>query len=135
MYAYRASLKLKLKDLDGALEDSNRAVLLASEGSTYAYYQRLWCNQRRGDHAAALEDVEKLVQMVSDGAPPQLLPTGQVFGMDYDNALNLRAYSRALGELEIEQGLADIQEAFRTGRYGKYPRLPRYAGISPLSGR
>ena len=112
LYAYRASLKLHLKDLDGAREDSDRAVTLSSEGSLYALYQRVLVNQRRGDHASALRDVDHMLRMVSDGAPPQVLPTGRLFGMDYDNALNLRAYSCALAEQNIEQGLADIQEAF-----------------------
>jgi tetratricopeptide (TPR) repeat protein len=112
-YSYRASLKLKSKDLNGALEDANRAVALAGEASIYPLYQRVLVYQRRSDHSHALKDVERLVELASDGRQTQVLPTGEPLALDYDQALNLRAYARALAQQEIELGLLDIEQAFQ----------------------
>jgi tetratricopeptide (TPR) repeat protein len=113
LLAYRADLLLKRKDVDGALNDADRAVQLAQGNSPYAFYQRILVHQRRGDHQEALRDVDRLLELASDGLEPELLPTGEILDLDYDELLNLRAYSRALAERDIQPALRDIDEAFR----------------------
>jgi tetratricopeptide (TPR) repeat protein len=110
LYAARASLELKLHDLDGALADADRAVALAP-GAIRALSQRVLVYQRRGEHERALMDVEKLVEVVRD-QPTASFATAMASDMAYEDALNLRAYSRALAGREIKQGLADIEQAF-----------------------
>jgi tetratricopeptide (TPR) repeat protein len=113
LYAYRANLKLKQKDLDGAVVDADRAVNLSGNASLYPLTERVLVDQRRGDHARALRDADRIVQLAEEGAGPQVLPIGQAFQVDYAAALNLRAYARALAQQDIDQGLRDINQAFQ----------------------
>jgi hypothetical protein len=117
LYAHRAALRMEQKDLNGALEDCDRALAIAPPvKSSYALYQRALVYQRLGKHDLALMDIEQLVDLARQGAQPHLVSGDQVFGLDYPAALNLRAYARALAEQDVELGLKDIEEAFqRTG--------------------
>ena len=97
LYRRRAELKLQIKDLIGSLADCNRAVELASR-DTWGYQLRSRVFQRMRCHVEAIQDCTMVVELTKEKS---------------FNALNGRAYARALANMEIKEGLADIQMAFK----------------------
>ncbi len=70
----------------------------------YVYYGRAWANCRAGRHKLAIDDATQAIQYV---------------GRETPELLNLRAYIRALGNVdqkELEAGLDDVQCAIRMVR-------------------
>ena len=108
----RAELRLRLNDRTGSLDDSERALQLTVGGQQVeALEQRIAVFQRMGNHRAALQDADRLLELVA-AAPNRELQLSHGRILAYPGALNNRAYACALAERNIEQGLEDIQLAF-----------------------
>jgi tetratricopeptide (TPR) repeat protein len=90
----RAQLKLKTHDLDGSLDDYSQLIRLQPK-RVAPYLGRSTVYQRLNRHREAVDDLTKVVTMVP-GDP---------------TALNNRAYARAIGGLELEGALADVERA------------------------
>ncbi len=98
-YTQRALERLRAGDLPGAWEDSTRAADLEGTLGVSGLSTRSLVHQRKGDHDAALADIEAVVSILSDY--PDQFPV----------ALNQRAYARALAGRDLELGSQDIQKA------------------------
>ena len=103
LFLQRAQTRLDVGQLEEALEDCNHALELEPENRLVTVYQRLLIHQRKGDHDQALVDADEIVKLSTD--QPAASP------MSFDNALNLRAYARALANQQIKEGLQDIENA------------------------
>ncbi len=95
LHRFRASWRLENKQIDEAMEDATRAVELRPNTSD-PYLTRSIVFQRLGNHERAIADLDLAVKF---GAGRN------------DEALNARAYARALANVELEEGLADIGQA------------------------
>jgi len=95
IYDNRGQVRLELNDLTGALEDYNELIDLnpdffggyAGRGAVY---------QRLGRFREAIDDFTRAIALRPESDPTQL---------------NNRAYARALGNMELEAGMADIEKA------------------------
>lgn len=94
IFEMRAYVKLKTKDVDGSLADFDRLVHLAPQRAS-AYLGRSRVYQQLNRHREAVDDLTKVIKL-NPGSP---------------TALNNRAYARALGGIDIDAGLADVQQA------------------------
>jgi tetratricopeptide (TPR) repeat protein len=98
----RAQARLELNDIEGSLRDFDRLVQAKFKDPAlmpYVYYGRAWANCRAGRHKLAIDDSTQAIQYTGRETPV---------------LLNLRAYIRALGNVdqkELEAGLDDIQRA------------------------
>jgi tetratricopeptide (TPR) repeat protein len=106
-YELRARSKLDVEDLDGSLEDCNRALERVPEDPG-ALVTRTLVYQRLGRHEDAIRDWAVVVGQMRRRYEDHSVATPY----ELANALNNRAYARALGQIEIDRGLDDIQEAF-----------------------
>lgn len=104
-YICRADIRIETGDLDGALRDANEAVAVAgNEPRVYEF--RSYVYQCKQMFDAAIADAKKALE----------LPT-----VDRPRALNNLAYARALGNVELEAALADVETSLRAD-----PRNPAY---------
>lgn len=94
IYEMRAHLKLKDNDVDGSLADFDRLIELSPNSPT-AYLGRSVVYQRLHRHPEAIDDLSKVVVM-RPGDP---------------TALNNRAYARALGNVDLDAAVKDVQQA------------------------
>jgi tetratricopeptide (TPR) repeat protein len=90
----RAHLKLKTNDVAGSLTDYEQLIRLDSRRAS-AYQGRSIVYQRLNRHREAVDDLTKVIDMMPGDA----------------TALNNRAYARALGGIELDAALADVQQA------------------------
>ena len=134
LYRLRAQWKLEANDLEGSLADYQQAVQLASQDPR-GYVGRSEVYQRMGRHHKAVRDWDHVVELtrdtvsrLSDRDIVKRLQAGRC--MLLDGALNARAYYRARGMIEIEQGLEDVQQAIRLLENGRYRALYSRAGGS-----
>lgn len=112
LLVHRAELRLRWNDRAGSLADCERALQLTTGGQQVeALEQRIAVYQRMGNHKAALQDADRLLELVA-AAPNRELDLGRGRILSYPGALNNRAYACALAEQKVEQGLEDIQQAF-----------------------
>ena len=97
----RAAWRTEDGQYETALKDCNRALEVSGENSRMLM-QRTQTLQHLGRHAEAIEDW-KLIDRRSktSGVPPR------------EVALNGMAYARAVGNLEIEEGLKEVNEALK----------------------
>jgi tetratricopeptide (TPR) repeat protein len=84
-----------------ALADANRALQIAP-GDARALVLRSQILQHLGRHSDAIQDWQQLVVMAENGLAVSLT-----------EALNGRAYARALGGVELKEALDDVEEALR----------------------
>ncbi len=103
----RARMKLQLKDLSGSLEDTQRGIELQGDDFASGLMQRMLVQQRLGNHEAAIADATAIVDLMEE-----LASLSEAANPAYADALNARAYARALGEIDIDQALEDIEKAF-----------------------
>ena len=99
MYLERAAWKLEQKDLEGSLADCNRVVEIAPQ-LLNPYFLRSTVYNRMGHHQEAVADLTTAFKMIPSHQHDQL-----------HGVLNARAYIRALGKIELENGLNDVQSA------------------------
>jgi tetratricopeptide (TPR) repeat protein len=90
----RAYAKLKTHDLNGSLADFDR-VIRAEQRNASAYIGRSVAYQRLHRHREAVDDLTKAIAILP-GDP---------------TALNNRAYARAVGGMELDAALTDVQQA------------------------
>jgi len=110
----RAKWQLKIRKLDAALEDATRAIELAP-GNAQAYLVRSMIYQHLGRHAEALEDWNTLAdRLTRPGGIPSVY------------TLNGRAYARAVAGVELDEALAEIEQALE--------RLPHDAAMLDTRG-
>lgn len=95
LFFTRAQFREESHDLEGSLADYNRVIELAPDFAL-AYSERSRVYQRMDRHAEAIADLERA---------RDLRPTGEA------SPLNDLAYGRALAGVDLEQGLAEIQQA------------------------
>ncbi len=129
----RARYKLAMKDLNGGLEDINRTIELAGEGySVSLLIERSEVLQRLERHDEAIEDWNLIVEksqkfMESDHDEVfAAVLTGLIHPLD--SALNARAYIRARGNRQLQEGLDDIHEAIRLLESETYRKLHHRLG-------
>ena len=109
-------------DLVRAIRRTEQA-LAWDPSNTDLYWLRVRVNQRLRRHRQAIKDWDVLVQMARAGFEIEEIPT-QKNRDGYAHCLNGRAYERALGQIEIDQGIADIELAFDIlGREDDYAML------------
>jgi tetratricopeptide (TPR) repeat protein len=94
LYHLRARCRRETHDLAGSLEDYNRLIEL-SPNRADAFTGRSTVYQRMERHREAIDDATRALE---------LRPNNH-------SLLNNRAYVRAIGNLELEEALADIQQA------------------------
>jgi tetratricopeptide (TPR) repeat protein len=94
IYEMRANLRLKTNDVEGSLADFDRLVQL-SPTRLSAYLGRSVVYQRLDRYREAVDDLSKAISIEPGNPTP----------------LNNRAYARALGRIELDAALVDIQKA------------------------
>jgi len=131
----RARYKLAMKDLNGGLDDINRTIELAGESHRVSLLiERSEVLQRLERHDEAIEDWNSIVEksrnlMESD---TDEMFTAVVTGLTHplDMALNARAYIRARGNRQLQEGLDDIHEAIRLLESETYRKLHHRLGYN-----
>ncbi len=98
-YRQRAEWRLDDRDYAGALEDCNHALEVAAK-DTRTLLQRSLALQHLGRHAEAIEDWKKLAEL-----------HGHSTAANRTTVLNGLAYARALGNIELDEALADVEKA------------------------
>jgi tetratricopeptide (TPR) repeat protein len=99
LFLQRAKWKLDANDREGSLADCNQAVELAPDYAD-GYIQRGEVHRKLNRPKQCVNDWNEVVR-ISESDPS--LPISM--------ALNGRAYMRALGEIELKQGLEDARKA------------------------
>jgi tetratricopeptide (TPR) repeat protein len=96
LYFLRAQCKEKVADLDGSLEDWNQSLGLTTSSVelSHIHSNRGWIYARLQRFQEAVDDASQAVK---------LSPT--------PSNLNTRAYIRALGKLQLDDALVDINKA------------------------
>jgi tetratricopeptide (TPR) repeat protein len=103
----RADARLELNDVEGSVRDFDRLVQAKFKDPDLmplVYYKRAWANCRAGRHRVAIDDATQAIKHVGRESP---------------ELLNLRAYIRALGNVdrkELEAGLDDVERAMGMSR-------------------
>lgn len=101
LFFLRGIYRLDDYDTEGylamSLDDFDEALRIEPENSRF-YFGRSLALQRLGRHREALDDLDRYIKLDPPiGAAP----------------FNQRAYARALAEMELEEGLADAEEAIK----------------------
>ncbi|HUY32067.1 MAG TPA: hypothetical protein VMV69_04740 [Pirellulales bacterium] len=96
-YLWRARYRLELNDVRGSLDDYNQLIKL-TDRSASAYLGRSAALTRLNRHREAIDDLTRAIEL-SPGHDP--MPR------------NNRAYARAIAGIELDEGLADVDEALR----------------------
>jgi tetratricopeptide (TPR) repeat protein len=130
LYRRRADIKFQAGQLAGCLEDCNRAIDEAPD-DVAAYSLRAQTYQRMGRHGDAVEDWDYWVSKARQQYEQN--PTDRT-RLDYANYLNGRAYARALGNFQIDQGLRDIELAFQVLGTKRYEMLDTRGYLRLLAG-
>jgi tetratricopeptide (TPR) repeat protein len=90
-----AHIKLQLKDLSGSLADYDQLIKLNGRHAA-AYNGRSRVYQRLNRHREAIDDLTQVIKLSSERDP---------------TSRNDRAYARAIGGIELEEGFQDIEES------------------------
>ena len=98
-YLQRAEWRREDGKYEAALADCNKAIELGGETAS-ALIARSQVYQHLSRHGAAIADWKKLDRLSETTGTP-----------DRANALNGLAYARAVGKLELDEGLQNIEEA------------------------
>lgn len=97
VFENRGQVRLELGDLVGAMADFNRLIEL-NPAYSGGYTGRAAVYQRLDRHREAIDDFTKAIELRPEWEP---------------SPRNNRAYARALGKRELDQGLSDVEEAIR----------------------
>jgi len=127
----QAQAKFKEDDLEGALAACDRALALLPEEPTI-YLLRAEIHQERADWAAALDDLNKVLDLNAhfpegyrqrsfvhlqlgkyDEAVADARKTLEWWGNDDPRALNHAAYTTAVANRELEKALTEIERALK----------------------
>jgi tetratricopeptide (TPR) repeat protein len=95
LHMFRASLRLATKQFDAALDDATRAIDLQPNKSK-PYQVRSYVFLRQREYERAISDLDQAIRL-SPGEGVELF--------------NERAYVRALGNVDIDKGLEDVEKA------------------------
>jgi len=101
LYLQRAECHLENDAYQQAIEDCTQAVRLDSNLPA-AYFYRSQAYHHLGRHAEAVGDCQDLLRL-----------SEELRGVNRAEALNGLAYGRALGKIDLEEGLANAEEAIR----------------------
>lgn len=96
IFRLRGGIKLEAHQVDAALEDAHHALTLARTSDGYLFRSMIW--QRKHEFRKAIDDAN---QAVARG------------GARNAGALNARAYARAVANVELAEGLTDIENAIK----------------------
>jgi tetratricopeptide (TPR) repeat protein len=118
-YYQRGHFRQKAHDLSGSLDDFNRLIEL-NPNFYGGYTGRSTVYQRMERHREAIDDVTRAIR---------LRPKN-----DHE-LLNHRAYARAIANMELEEALADIQQAIELAGYEEAAYLDTRGYIYYLLGR
>ncbi len=88
-------------DSEAAIRYINRSIEWSPD-KLDGYVTRSEIYQRLGRHKEAIRDQDRIVEIYRAST-----------NLPLDNALNNRAYYRALGEIELDEGLEDVQQAIQ----------------------
>lgn len=107
----KAAILIKLKRFTEAIEVCDG---VSDENAIPSvFYHRANAYQRLGEHRKALDEIEKLVDRAAADPPVRIVGiAGYPFLFSYEDALNGRAYARALANVELDSALDDINVAF-----------------------
>ncbi len=119
LLCWRADLRLKAGDAAGAIADADQAVTIAPTAAQ-SHRIRALAHVVAGNPEAALADATAVVRLEGDGHP---------------DALNHRAYIRALVGLELPAALEDIEAALAGSGAGSAEFLDTRGFILHLLGR
>ena len=108
LYLVRSRQRRDTKDFEGSLEAATRAIELApNDPDCYRLRSEIYSRMRQFPEAIA--DQNQIVQFFRlAGSAASLRPSKK---FDLHQALNSRAYFRALGNLELKGALCDVEEA------------------------
>lgn len=95
LHFQRAHFRLEANDVQGGLEDFNTVVRLAPKDPA-GFVGRSVALQRLERHREAIDDLTKAIELSSGDDP---------------TPRNNRAYARALAGIELNEALADVQQA------------------------
>lgn len=129
-YLQAAADDLQAGDLESALDNIEGVISWVPENPT-GYFLRAELHREMGEFEIALEDLDRAIELQPNWLPPiasramvnQRLQRHHDSAVDYTRALQLagendeamyrnnRAYARALGEFELEEGLTDAESA------------------------
>jgi tetratricopeptide (TPR) repeat protein len=151
--AERAATKLLTGDADGAVTDLSRALFLAPEETKIREF-RAYAYLEANDPQSALSDFNLLLaddpnwvrgHLGKSYALQCLSRYGEaidaasravdISGGDDHNALNSRAYARAIAGMELEEGFADIERALDMGQMQNAAYLDTRGYLHFLLGR
>lgn len=120
VYDLRAQIRFQQKNLQGALEDYDKLIKLNGRYAS-AYQRRSQVYQRLNRHREAIDDLTRVIKLSSE--------------RDAESRNN-RAYARALGGIELEQGFQDIQEGLEfSAELRGTPNTPENANAAFLDTR
>jgi tetratricopeptide (TPR) repeat protein len=117
-FRLRGQWRREAMDYEGSLADCSRAVELAPQ-DLQNYLERTQALQHLGRHREAVDDWNHVIEMSESRATrlTKLLGAEAAIAQLY----NGRAYARALGNVELDEGLKDVQRAIDVvGRHPAY---------------
>jgi tetratricopeptide (TPR) repeat protein len=106
LYAQRANIRRQMEDFQAAEQDLDKALDVSPSVPEF-YYHRAIVRQRLSKHEAAVRDLDRYIELVTNEPLDSKKARER-----YADGLNSRAYVRAIGNLEITEGLSDIEKAF-----------------------
>lgn len=120
VYDLRAQIRFQQKELQGALEDYDKLIKLNGRYAR-AYQGRSRVYQRMNRHREAVDDLTQVIKLSSE--------------RDAESR-NERAYARAIGGIELEEGFKDIQLALEfSAELRGTPNTPENANAAFLDTR
>lgn len=130
-HAQQAINRVRVQDWDGAIAEVNQA-LSWNPNSGALLFLRAQLHHEKADYQASLTDVEQVLAIKPNDEQAQRLRSGLYYRLrrhreaaaaatemierrigDSADNLNSRAYSRAVGDFELEGALDDIDQALR----------------------
>jgi len=118
-YTHRARFRFRADEIEGSLRDCSLAIQLAP-GQPDGYRTRSQFLSHVKRHREAVEDCDEIVRLrelapgeslFTSFLPPLREAMNRANALNMANALNNAAYIRALGNLELEKGLSDANQA------------------------
>jgi len=101
IYLRRAAYHSEAKEYESAIQDLDQA-LVAGAAANVVLSERSQALHHLGKHAEAIEDCKELLRLSRE----------ERIGSPWE-ALNALAYARALGQVELKEGLENAEEAIR----------------------
>jgi tetratricopeptide (TPR) repeat protein len=121
-YVRRGQARMESHDLAGSIEDFTH-LIECDPSDPQGYLLRSHVYTWQQEHRKAIDDTTKAIELSSQSGPTATTA----------DALNSRAYARALGNIELDEALADIERALEM-REGNYAFLDTRGYIHYLRG-